>query len=189
MNIGHSSRLGYDDCTYPDRLQESVGPLNYRINHNYIHNCQRCLQNNGGGPRNSKFGNSTVTARVGYAPANDLVDVDSIMSNRNMKLTKCKKGKLNPVNLTTQEASHYNECDNFINPEYSRITLPASSYKGASINRFYNTIHDSQANIFTPFARNSKLEAKDNYKPELPQLWEQEAHKHCYPKGWTTMRN
>jgi len=170
MNIGHSSRLGYDDCVYPDKLKESVGPTDYRLNRNYIHNCNRCFNHNGAGPRSS-FGTSTIK-KVGHAPANDLVDVDSIMSNRNVKLTKSKTGKLNPINLTTHEPTHYIECDNYNHPQHSRLTLPPSNYRDVSINRFYNTLHDPQANIFTPFARNSRLEAKDNYQPELPVLWD-----------------
>lgn len=170
MNIGWSSRLAYDNCYLPDRIHESTGPLSYQLNQNYIHNCRRCLNNNGAGPR-SGFGDSTIK-RVGPAPKQDLTDVDSILSNRNVKTSKCKRGHLNPINLTTREPFHYPTCDNYTHPQASRLTSPPSNLRGAAINRFYNLLHDPQANIFYPFEHNSRLEAKDNYQPELPELWD-----------------
>ena len=38
MNIGHSSRLPYDDCVYPDKLRESTSPLNYKLSTDQIYN-------------------------------------------------------------------------------------------------------------------------------------------------------
>jgi hypothetical protein len=137
------------------------------------------MNNAGSAPRGANFGNSTL-GKVGPAAKNDLVDVDSIMSNRNVKLSKCKTAHLNPINLTTQENVNYNTCNKLINPEHSRLTYPASNYRDVSVNRFYNLLHDPQANIFQPFARNSRLEAKDNFKPELPELWDNRVTPHTY---------
>ena len=41
------------------------------------------------------------------------------------------------------------------------------------INRFYDPVHDPQdpQTIFWNFSVNSKLEAKDNFKPNVPQVW------------------
>jgi hypothetical protein len=174
MNIGHSSRLPYDNCAYPDRLKESTDPLNYRLNIDQIHNCNRCLNPNGAGPRTTGkgFGVSTLEGEAGYAVANDLVDVDSVMSNRNVKTSKCKRGHLNPVNLTTRKAYNYNMCNNYTHPEYTSLSHPRSNYRDIAINRFYNTLHDPQENIFYSFAHNTRLEAKDNYRPDLPEFWE-----------------
>ena len=98
MNIGHSSRLPYDDCAYPDKLLESTSPLNYRINTDQIYNCNKCLSTFG--PRSGYMGHGVSTAvDTKYAEAQDLIDLDSIMSNRNVRTSKCKKGKVNPVDL------------------------------------------------------------------------------------------
>jgi len=175
MNIGHSSRLPYDKCAYPDKLKESTDPLSYQLNINRIHNCKRCMNHNGAGPRatTNGFGDSTL-GETGYAPMDDLIDVDSIMSNRNVKTSKCKRGHINPVNLTVhgRELHHYDLCGNYTHPEFSRLTYPPSNYRDISVNRFYNTIHDSQEVIFYPFQHNTRLEAKDNWHPDLPEIWE-----------------
>jgi len=175
MNIGHSSRLPYDKCAYPDRLKESVGPLSYRVNVNQIHNCNRCLNANGAGPRATGmgFGNSTLTkGEAGPAPFEDIIDVDSIMSNRNVKTSKCKRGHVNPINLTKKKVHNYNLCNNNNNPEFTRLSYPSSNYRDISVNRFYNLLHDPQQNIFYDMGHNSRLEAKDNWRPDIPEFWE-----------------
>jgi len=48
------------------------------------------------------------------------------------------------------------------------MTDSAMFYKGVAINRFYDLPKDPQANIFFDWAVNTKLEAKDNFVPELP---------------------
>ena len=82
-NIGHSSRLPYDRCAYSDSLQESVGPLLYNLDPTQINNCNACLSVFGprtsSGPRS--YGVSTTVGHV-TAPSQQLVDVESILSNR-----------------------------------------------------------------------------------------------------------
>jgi hypothetical protein len=172
--IGHSSRLPYDRCAYPDKLQESTDPVSYRLNKDYIHNCNRCLNSNGAGPRTTTlgFGDSTVY-NVGHAPANDLVDVDSICRNLNVKTSKCKRGHINPVNLTKVKSENYSLCGNYTHPEFTRLSHPPSNYRDMSVNRFYNLHHDPQETIFWDMQHNTRLEAKDNWIVEIPEMWEE----------------
>lgn len=174
--IGHSSRLPYDNCAYPDQLKESTDPLSYRLNENYIHNCNRCLNTNGAGPRTSGmgFGDSTLK-KVGPAPFNDLIDVDSITSNRNVKISKCKRGKINPINLTKRKMHDYDLCGNYTHPEFTKLSHPPSNYRDISVNRFFNLHHDPQENIFYDMRHNSRLEAKDNWVPDIPEQWEEKS--------------
>lgn len=170
--IGHSSRLPYDNCAYPDKLKQSTDPISYRLNKNYIHNCNRCHNYNGAGPRTTTmgFGDSTI-GKVGHAPFNDLIDVDSVCRNLNVKTSKCKKGKLNPINLTKSKGVDYVGCGNYTNPEYSRLSYPSSNYRDMSVNRFFNLHHDPQETIFWNFSHNTTLEAKDNFIPDIPREW------------------
>lgn len=172
--IGHSARLPYDNCAYPDRLQESTDPLKYRLNEDYVTHCNRCLNYNGAGPRSTTcgFGVSTIK-NTGRAPFNDLVDVDSITSNRNVKISKCKRGKVNPVNLTKNKLHDYEICSNYTHPEFTKLSHPPSNYRDMSVNRFYNLHHDPQENIFWDMRHNTRLEAKDNWIPEIPEQWEE----------------
>jgi hypothetical protein len=173
MQIGHSSRLPYDIGTYDDKLYESTGPLGYRVNIDHMHHPKRCFNANGAGPRttNNGFGNSTHE-RLGCAVKNEIVPIESLLSNRNVKASKNRRGHVNPINPTKWKLDHYSLCGNETHPEFTRLSHPASNYRDVAINTFYNTIHNAQHNIFYDFAHNTRLEAKDNYIPELPEMWE-----------------
>lgn len=170
MNIGHSSRLPYDDCAYPDRLKESTDPLNYKLSKDQIYNCDRCLSTLG--PRSSYMGHGVSRAiDTKYAESQDLVDLESTLSNRDVKTSKCKRGKVNHADLSKYRLHDAKLCGNKLNPENTRLSHPAATYRDMNVNRFYNLIHDPQEPIFWNFASNTKLEAKDNYHPEFPQVW------------------
>ena len=91
LNIGNSSRLKYDDCAYPDSLSESVSPGTYRLQPYYNYNCNSCQNVNG--YRSSVGGYESATAvEVGPAISQRLVDHESMLSNRNVRTSKCKEG-------------------------------------------------------------------------------------------------
>lgn len=169
--IGHSSRLPYDRCAYDDRLSESVGPLIYKLNPNQINSCDACLSVFG--PRTSQGAASYgVSSTVGHvtAPSQQLVDVESILSNRNVIASKCKDGKVNDIDVTKFQLQHARVCNDFLDPIATHLTNPPQNYRGMSINRFFNLPKNPQANIFWDFAVNTKLEAKDNYHERVPRL-------------------
>ena len=99
MNIGHSSLLPYDECAYQTRIQTSVDPMIYRLDTNSIWNKNQCYT--GFGPRPSYMGNGVSTiAGHPVATSQKLIDIDSVLSNRNVVISKCKSGNLNPINVT-----------------------------------------------------------------------------------------
>lgn len=168
QNIGHSSRLAYDDCYYRDRLSESTGPLGYRLDVNRIYNCDECLSTLG--PRSSYMGNG-VSSYVGHPPATSqgLVDVESILSNRNVKTSRCKTAKVNDIDVTKFKLKHMRICNSELDPMSTKLSYPAQNYRDTAINRFYNLDRNPQENIFWDFAIDTKLEAKDNFMQELPR--------------------
>ena len=169
MNIGHSSRLGYDKCAYDDRLTESTDPLSYRLYPGYIYNCDTCLSTLG--PRSTHNG-SDLSTPIGQPPATaqQLADVESILTNRNMKTSKCRKYGANTVDVNKFPLKHARICNTFLNQEPTKLSYPAYNYKEVAINRFYNLQKDAQANIFWDFAENTKLSAKDSYIPDVPNV-------------------
>lgn len=170
MNIGHSSRLSYDKSTYPEKLEESVSPLSYRINTNQIYNNDRCLSIYG--PRSNYMGHGVSTfTDIGRAEAQSLTDMDSIMSNRNVKATRSRRGNVNPVDPLQFKLHNAKLCNNGLIPEHTRMSHPPSNYRDMSVNRFYNLLHDPQEHIFVDFSVNTRLEAKDNFQPDVPQPW------------------
>ena len=168
---GHSSKLIYDKCAYDDFLSESVGPLLYQLNPHRINNCNSCLSVFG--PRTSSGSPSYgVSTTVGNrtAPSQDLVDVESILTNRNVIASKCKDGKVNDIDVTQFQLQHARICNDFLDPLATHLTNPPANYRGMSINRFHDLPKPAQANIFYDFAINTKLEAKDNYRERVPRL-------------------
>jgi hypothetical protein len=163
VNIGHSSRLGYDRCYFEDRLSQSVGPVLYKLNPNQINNCESCLSVFGPRSGHNGYGVSTT---VGHrtAPAQDLVDVESILMNRNVIASKCKDGKVNDIDVTKFQLQHARVCNDFLDPIASHLTNPPASYRELAINRFHDLPTHPQANIFWDFSTNTQLEAKDNYR-------------------------
>ncbi len=168
LYTGHFSNPKYDKCAYPEDLYESTAPYAYVMNTDRIHNCNGCLTTFG--PRGGLMGAgaSSPTGDV-IAAAQQNVDIDSVMSNRNVPLSKCKRGKVNPVDVTRIKTKNLPVCNDYLDSQHSKMTDPAMFYRGAPINRFYDLNKDPQANIFYDWAVNTSLEAKDNFIPELPE--------------------
>jgi hypothetical protein len=171
INIGHSSNLIYDRCSYADYVSESVAPVLYRLNPNQINNCNACLSTFG--PRTSSGPRSHgVSSTVGHvtAPSQKLVDVESVLSNRNVIISKCKEGKVNDIDVTKFNLEHARICNDFLDPLSTLLTNPPANYRGMSINRFFNLPKPAQENIYYDIQINSKLEARDNYRERIPRL-------------------
>lgn len=172
-NQGFSSRLGYDKCFIDEDIERSVGPLLYTMDPNRINNCNACLSVFG--PRGGKNGYGVSTA-VGHttAPAQDLVDVDSILSNRNVIASKCKDGNVNTIDVSKFQLQNANQCNDFLDPLSTHLSNPPGTYRGMGVNRFYDLHTQPQANIFWDFSINTSLEARDNYAEKIPRPFPQD---------------
>ncbi len=164
---GYFSRTRYDNCAYPDDLSTSTGTYEYTMNPDRIHNCNGCLTSFGPKSGLNGAGVSNLSGDV-IAAAQDNVDIDTIMSNRNVPLSKCKRGKVNPVNLNKIKTTNVPICNDYLDMQHTKMSDPAMFYRGAPLNRFYDLNKDPQANIFYDFAVNTRLEAKDNFFPKMP---------------------
>lgn len=169
VNFGHSSRLGYDIQAYEDKLIESTDPLSYRLDPNRITNCKPCLSVYG--PRSSYqgFGVSTTVGHT-TATSQDLVDVESVLTNRNVPLSKTRAGSVNPIDVTKFDLRHARICNDFLDSSPTRLTDSSKNYRGIAVNRFYDLPRNPQANIFYDWAHNTTLEAKDNYRQKIPKI-------------------
>lgn len=177
MDIGYSSRLGYDEGYYPEKVEQSTTPLNYALDPNQISNCNACLNLLGPISSYNGFGTSTLingNPNNTVAPALNLVDLDSIFSNRNVRNSKLRNGKLNPIGIEKLSSEYkihnYASCPKPLNPLSSRLTYPPQTYRSMAINRFYNLPKNPQDNVFWNFAVDTKLEAKDNYTDQIPNI-------------------
>jgi len=172
QNVGYSSGLMYDEQAYKDKLQESTDPLQYRLFTNSRYNCNSCLTTLG--PRSGHMGYGVslpVDSQVAVAQSPEMVNIESILSNRNVRTSKQKTQQLNPINVTQFKTKNLRACNDYLNPEASRLSYPPAVYRDVGMNRFYDLPKNPQANIFWDFAENTTLNAKDNFFPEIPKLW------------------
>jgi hypothetical protein len=174
VHFGYSDQLIYDEDTYNDKLKESISPMIYKLNPDQNVSKQACLSLFG--PRPSKYGMgvSTVTNCISL-PNAELTDLESILSNRNVRNSKSKMACVNDIDISKFKLFDVQTCDNYLNAEASRLNMPPSTYRGLSINRFYDLTRNPQANIYWNHATNTTLEAKDNFKVHIPSPKDRDA--------------
>lgn len=165
--IGKSTKLVYDESYYKQRVEESTSVADYRLDPHGIKNCSSCLSTFG--PRGSTYGVSTLTGNT-LTPKHDLVDLESILTNRNVPTSKSRDGNVNPINVTNFGLKHAQVCNKFLDPLNSRLTNPSKTYRDMSINRFYDLQTNPQNVIFHHFGTNTSLEAKDNHIERVPRM-------------------
>lgn len=167
FSAGYFSNPMYDKCYYPERYEESTAPFSYITNTNQIYNENACLSTLGARSGYMGVGVSTISGNV-PAVSQHNIDVDSILTNRNVLISSCKKGKVNPIDVTKFSAKNLSICNDDLYSENTRLTHPSMFYRGVPINRFYDPIRNPQKNIFFDYATNTVLEAKDNYRFKMP---------------------
>jgi hypothetical protein len=167
INAGYFSGTKYDKCAYEDELQDSVAPFTYTMNTDKIYNCNGCLTQYS--PQGGYLGAGTSSiSKNRIAAAQQNIDVDSVMSNRNMLLSRCKRAQVNTEDFKKFKLNHYQTCSDSLDTRHSRLTDNAMFYRGVAINRFYDLNRDPQANVFYDWAINTSIEARDNYIPNMP---------------------
>jgi hypothetical protein len=166
LYTGHFSRPRYDKCAYPEDLYESTSPYEYTMNPDRIHNCRGNLTIFG--PRSGYMGAgvSTPTGDV-IAASQQNVDIDSVLSNRNVPLSRCRRAQVNPIDVTKIRTRNLPIGNDYLDGQHTKMTDAAMFYRGCPINRFYDLNKDPQANIYYDWAVNTRLEAKDNFVPQL----------------------
>ena len=168
FNFGNSSRLQYDQTYLNDRDEQSTAPLASMLDPNRVKNCNQCLSLNGPRPSHNGWGDSLPIKNPGLTPAQQLTDIDSIMSNRNVKKSRDKQGGVNPVDLDKFKMYDASTCGYGLAPLSSLLTYPKQLGRETSINRFYDLNINPQKNIYWSWTTNSQLEARDNYRTPYP---------------------
>jgi hypothetical protein len=165
--FGEFSRASYDGSdVYISKMRQTTSPMQYRLNSNQISNNNKCVAPLG--PRPSKKGHEmTLPNHDSFAPSQngDVINIESILSNRNVPISKSPKLGANPINIMKYKLKNPTVCGNELNPSSSRLTTPIMTYRELSINRFYDLPIQPQNHIFYDFAANTRLETTDNFSP------------------------
>jgi len=170
MYNGYSSRLSYDNCAYPDKLIISTGELGYRLSPDYVYSCSSCFSDLGPRSGHNGFGISLPIPQNTLGSAQAVVDVESVLTNRNMPTSKCKDAMLNPLGINQWALAHARTCNNFLNPITSHLTNPPQTYREMAVDRFFDTNKNMQEPIYWDQAKDTRLEAKDNFIPDVPNV-------------------
>jgi hypothetical protein len=168
FNFGLSTKLQYDPCYINDDIEQSTQPLLSILDPNRVKNNEQCLSTLGPRAGHNGYGDNIPIQNPGLTPAQELVDIDSIMSNRNVKQSRCKSGNVNPIDVFKFKTYNSKECNNFLNPLETINSVPKQNYREMSINRFYDLNINPQVNIYYDGAVNTQLEAKDNFSNPYP---------------------
>lgn len=170
MEIGEFTRPAYDKEAYDFKMARMINEAYYHTDKNYVYNNDQCFQ-----PLTNigYIGNGdSIATNNNITPALSLVPLESVLKNLNVKISKDRNGNVNPIDVSKIKLNNKQVCERKLTSQHSRLTEPASIYREMETNRFYDLINDPQANIFVPFAINSRLTATDNYIPQIPQIWE-----------------
>ena len=165
--FGYSDKLMYDPSSYQSWKMESTGPMYNKLAEYSRYHPGECLPKDVGLNADIMGNNGGTLVGHAVAKSQQLVDLESILSNRNFKASKDKKGHVNPINpITDMKIIPQNDCDFNILPEYSRLSDPLINYTEMSINRFYDLGANPQPNFKYPFIvnTNTSLEITDRYK-------------------------
>jgi hypothetical protein len=170
MNIGYSQHLKSDEI-YKNRNDNYKQSL-YRINTDQMYNNNHCLSVIGSRPsnQNNRGYDVSTTIKTNMVPAQEITDVGSLLSNRNIK--HVKGGRVNDIDINKFKYNHSNICNDFLDPEYTNLTHPVMNYREVPINRFYNLPKNPQTTkIFWDFSENTKLTMRDNFTPKQSIPW------------------
>lgn len=162
-----STRKLYDECSTNLFYRQSTDPLIYRLLPDYANNCSKCYTDYG--PKGQKMNTSVITNE-------NLIDVDSLLTNRRKIASDCKDGLVTDINFNNYKKYNLPLCDKFMDRNDSRLSHPIHNYRGMTIDWFFEprvNNRDEQCNIFWNFEENTKLTAKDNYRPDIPIPYDQ----------------
>ena len=182
---GQFTGLIYDNDVTNQRVKQSTGSLNYRLDPLAVNNCYPCYEPRG-------LPGSGNNYRV-----SDIIDTDTFLRQNNG----------NKYRSFTSYNPRNNSCDDLIPPEAfdsfdsnyervqpkprhmglrdcptdalesvsTRLMDPAFNIKGMGPKdmRFEYPLHDPQCNIFEDFQINTRLEAKDNHRAKWPKMIDQ----------------
>jgi len=157
----------YDKCATRSQYIISTCTGKNQVDLNKIWNRCQCFSYLG--PRAGYMGNG-VSTPVGHpvATSQKLVDIDSILSNRNMRPNqRCYGSNVNNINVTKLPQISLPDCGSFLDPISTNLITPSILSRGVSINRFLDINKPAQVPLFWNFAIDTRNEAKDNYRFNL----------------------
>lgn len=159
--------LRSDLCYMNSQIQQSVGPMEYKLNINQIKSCERARPAGGEAPRGATYGVST-TGRGAWLNVVRDVDVESLLTQRSVDTKRCASGELVMMDVKHAPLVHEMPTNKFLNANFTHLTYPIQDYKELSINRFESLPKDPQDSIFWDFSLDTRILQKDCFIQKYP---------------------
>jgi len=153
------NRIKYDN--YNVEINRSIAPGDYRLFEDYNKNINSCYSYNG-----------PIGSKIDVSITDNLTDIESELSWRRRLLTNNITDDID--NLKSFKTMHKNICSKVLTPQDTRFSHPVTSYRSMSTT-------DLQLQPYVPInpqsiiqdlkeksGINSRLDLKDNYKPQEP---------------------
>ena len=168
-----SESLNYDNCSYEQKLRESIGPGSYMLS-KPANDCTQCSQNIPTDPylRYQSFGS-------GLCPPGSTVGTESDLMGITRKASKCAADQYNPARdspVQTPVCKPKTSLDCRLGTEPTRYSNPVCTLKETGINRWEWLCWNPQDRAIIPFEWNTSYRTvvKDNFTPCIPQPIDQE---------------
>ena len=174
---GIISRTKYDNDYNVEFVNQQTNEGNYRLDNNYCDNNNKC--HSLFGPRQNKNNSNTEISSYNII---DRKEIENYLKNLDMPTSRSmnyrtlndKNNKLSEF-IKSKQLNIYNECNDLLNINDTRLDKDIRDFKSVNINRFEYPIIDPLNFVFNGIPKteqidndrngiNSRLKAKDNFK-------------------------
>jgi hypothetical protein len=174
---GYNSRTKFDSDFYNELINEQTQQGYYRLDPNYSENNIKC--HSLFGPRQN---NNRSNSEVNLYNFSDRKEIENYLKNLDMSYSRTtnmrtldeKNNKLNEL-LKNKQINTFNQCDNLLDNNNTRLNNDILDLKSININRYEYPIVNPLNQVFNGISNteqinnnrnglNSRLEAKNNYK-------------------------
>jgi hypothetical protein len=163
------TRSMYDGCACNQSTNMSVASMDYRLYGGQYENCKPCFANCG--PYNAENTASTVGKPNSLNTYGNVVQIDSILTNRVKPLSDCNEVPCDPKCFKNlPKVFNKGNCGPFLDSQDTRFTHPIDNFRGMGVDRFQYLPIDAQCNIYSNEAINTRQLAKDTYRIIVPNM-------------------
>lgn len=168
------ANLNYDKCALEKKAQENEAQFKWMTDVNYGQSKNPCF-----------VGLSPYSHAPLKSIPEDHVDIESDLFGQTRPLSRCPTDRYNPMancsdckncnsglpcgcnHCKTTKMCNMRECNNFLDPEYTRVKKACNIFSGININRFdilcedYQSLDKIQDNCY--IGENTRLNVRDMY--------------------------
>jgi hypothetical protein len=155
------ANLNYDTCSLAKKENENKHHFEWTTDINYGKSKSECF-----------VGLSPFSHRPNKSISNNLVDIESELFGQTRPLSKCPSVQYSPLKTVKRKIPKLKNCNNFLDPSYTRVKKSCNIFSGININRFdplcedFQSMNKIQENCY--IGANTRLNVQDacaqNYK-------------------------